>query len=147
MDMADGNFTANHRILGKKNGSQHDDRNDKIVLPPRSACPTWVHFYLTSRIPITITLRTQLISPKSGLSNRSNPIARVLVYKGFGPQLTDDHSVEHIPGQQNVADFFTKALPKSKYDQFHRYLVVNRDCMEDKRPKKKIKTITMDKTL
>jgi hypothetical protein len=55
--------------------------------------------------------------------------------------------VEHIPGQHNVADFFTKALPKSKFDQFHRYLVFNRDCVEGKRPKKKLKTITMDKTL
>ena len=55
--------------------------------------------------------------------------------------------VEHIPGQHNVADFFTKALPNSKYDQFRRYLVVNRDCMEEKRPRKKLKTITMDKTL
>ncbi len=55
--------------------------------------------------------------------------------------------VEHIPGQYNVAAFFTKALPTSKYDQFHRYLVFNRDCMEEKRPKKKLKTITMDKTL
>ncbi len=55
--------------------------------------------------------------------------------------------VEHIPGQHNVVDFFSKALPKSKYDQSHRYLVVNRDCMEEKRPKKKLKTITMDKTL
>jgi hypothetical protein len=51
--------------------------------------------------------------------------------------------VEHIPGQHNVADFFTKALPKSKFDQFHRYLVVNRDCVEGKRPKKELKTITM----
>ncbi len=55
--------------------------------------------------------------------------------------------VEHIPGQHNVADFFTKALPKSKFDQFHRYLAVSRDCMEEKRPKKKLKAITMDKTL
>ena len=55
--------------------------------------------------------------------------------------------VEHIPGQYNVADFFTKALPKSKFDQFHRYLVVNRNSLEEKRPKKKMKTITMDKTL
>ena len=55
--------------------------------------------------------------------------------------------VEHKPGQHNVADFLTKAIPKSKYDQFHRYLVVNRDCMVEKRPKKKLKTITMDKTL
>jgi hypothetical protein len=55
--------------------------------------------------------------------------------------------VEHIPGQHNIANFFTKALPKSKYDQFRRYPVVNRDCMEEKRPKKKLKTIKMDKTL
>ena len=55
--------------------------------------------------------------------------------------------VEHIPGQYNVADFFTKALPKSKFDQFHRYLVTNRNSLEEKRPKKKMKTITMDKTL
>jgi hypothetical protein len=32
--------------------------------------------------------------------------------------------VEHIPGQHNVAGFFTKALPKSKYDEFRRYLVL-----------------------
>ena len=56
-------------------------------------------------------------------------------------------NLEHIPGQHNVVEIFTKALPKSKYDQFHRYLVVNRDCAEGKRPKKKLKTITMDKTL
>ncbi len=55
--------------------------------------------------------------------------------------------LEHIPEKHNVADFFTKALPKSKYDQFHRYLVVNRDCMEEKRTKKKLQTITMHKTL
>ena len=55
--------------------------------------------------------------------------------------------VEHIPGQFNIADFFTKALPKSKYDQFHQYLVVNTDFSEYKRPQKKIKTVTMDKTL
>jgi hypothetical protein len=51
--MADGNFTTDHRQLGKKNGSQHD-RNDRIVLLPRSAYPTWIHFYLTSRIPIKL---------------------------------------------------------------------------------------------
>ena len=55
--------------------------------------------------------------------------------------------VEHIPGQFNIADFFTKALPKSKYDQFHQYLVVNTDFSENKRPLKKIKTVTMEKTL
>ena len=31
--MADGNFMTNQEMLGKKNGSNHADRNDKIVLP------------------------------------------------------------------------------------------------------------------
>ncbi len=30
--MADGNFITNQELLGKKNGSEHDDdRNDRIV--------------------------------------------------------------------------------------------------------------------
>ena len=31
--MADGNFMTNQEMLGKKNGSKHADRNDKIVFP------------------------------------------------------------------------------------------------------------------
>jgi hypothetical protein len=54
-DMADGNFTTNHTLLGKKkNGSEHDDRNDRFVFP-LGRPPTWVHFiYLTSVIPIRL---------------------------------------------------------------------------------------------
>ena len=33
MDMADGNFVTNQKMLGKKNGSKHVDRIDKIVFP------------------------------------------------------------------------------------------------------------------
>ena len=51
--------------------------------------------------------------------------------------------VEHIPGQYNIADFFTKALPKTKYDQFHRYIVINTEEKQAKR----MKTVTMEKTL
>ena len=40
-------------------------------------------------------------------------------------------NVERIPG----VDFFTKALPRTKYDQFHHYIVVNTDFSEEKRPK------------
>ncbi len=40
-------------------------------------------------------------------------------------------NVERIPG----VDFFTKALPRTKYDQFYRYIVVNTDFSEEKRPK------------
>ena len=36
-------------------------------------------------------------------------------------------NVEHIPG----VDFFTKALPRTKYDQFHHYIVVNTDFSEE----------------
>jgi hypothetical protein len=77
------------KYLGKRNGPQHD-RNDRIVLTPRSAYPTWDPLYLTSRIPIK--LRTYLISPKFGLSSRSNPRVLALVYKGYGPKLTYDSS-------------------------------------------------------
>jgi hypothetical protein len=31
MDMADGNFMTNQKLLKKKNGSKHVDRNDRIV--------------------------------------------------------------------------------------------------------------------
>jgi hypothetical protein len=77
------------KYLGKRNGPQQD-RNDRIVLTPRSAYPTWDPLYLTSRIPIK--LRTYLISPKFGLSSRSNPRVLALVYKGYGPKLTYDSS-------------------------------------------------------
>ncbi len=41
-------------------------------------------------------------------------------------------NVERIPG----VEFFTKALPKTKTkNQFHRYIVVNTDFSEEKRPK------------
>jgi hypothetical protein len=46
MDMADGNFTTNHTLLGKKNGSEHDDINDRIVFPlSLGRSPTWVHLF------------------------------------------------------------------------------------------------------
>jgi hypothetical protein len=35
--------TTNHKLLGKKNGSQHDDRNDKLF-SPEVGLPTWNHF-------------------------------------------------------------------------------------------------------
>ncbi len=33
--------------------------------------------------------------------------------------------VLHVPGIWNIADHFTKALPKNKFDQFIHYLIVN----------------------
>ena len=64
--------------------------------------------------------------------------------------------VRHIPGPTqslflHIGVYFRpnseQRLPKSKYDRFHQYLVVNSDFSENKRPQKKIKTVTMDKTL
>jgi hypothetical protein len=52
--------------------------------------------------------------------------------------------VELIPGQYNIADFFTKALPKAKYDQFHHYIVVDAELSEGKQAKR-MKTVTMEK--
>ncbi len=62
MDMADGNFTTNHTLLGKKNGSEHDDRNDRFCFPPRSA-PTWVHFTLP-HFSNTNKTKTSKVYPK-----------------------------------------------------------------------------------
>ena len=64
MDMADGNFTTNHTLLGKKNGSEHDDRWQKwqICFPPRSA-PTWVHFTLP-HFSNTNKTKTSKVYPK-----------------------------------------------------------------------------------
>jgi hypothetical protein len=61
MDMADGNFMTNQKLLGEKNGSKHADRNDRIVFPPDRppevryiSFPTWVHslphFSKTSKV-------------------------------------------------------------------------------------------------
>ena len=37
----------------------------------------------------------------------------------------------HIPGAWNVADFFTKPLPKQKFYQFYPYLAINMDTDND----------------
>jgi hypothetical protein len=55
-------------------------------------------------------------------------------------------SVTHIPGVWNIADFFTKALPKSKFYQFFAYLAVNLDD-EDVEVKLKSKTIRFQKEM
>ncbi len=54
--------------------------------------------------------------------------------------------IKHIAGQWNVADHFTKPLPKSKLLRFLHYLVINNDN-EPSEPSRKIKTITIPKRL
>ena len=62
MDMADGNFVTNQKMLGKKNGSKHADRNDKIVSPPRSVPRPGFIIYLTSLF--TNKTKTSKVYPK-----------------------------------------------------------------------------------
>jgi hypothetical protein len=54
--------------------------------------------------------------------------------------------VKHIPGYWNIADHFTKALPKQKFQQFLHFLVVNMDT-EPNETKLKSKTVTLPKVM
>jgi hypothetical protein len=54
--------------------------------------------------------------------------------------------VQHIPGYWNIADHFTKALPRHKFLQFLHFLVVNMDT-EPKETVLKSKTVTFPKNL
>ena len=51
-------------------------------------------------------------------------------------------NVQHIPGIWNIADHFTKALPKHKFYQFFQYMAVNLDN-EEAISKEKPSTITI----
>jgi hypothetical protein len=52
--------------------------------------------------------------------------------------------VQHLAGKFNISDFFTKSLPKDKFNQFYEYVVVNLD-KEPSVPHKRPKTVTMAK--
>ncbi len=52
--------------------------------------------------------------------------------------------VEHIPGRYNIADHFTKTLPKHIFDIFMQFLALNLDTIS-RRHKTKTQTITMPK--
>ena len=52
----------------------------------------------------------------------------------------------HVPGVWNIADFFTKALPKQKFYQFLAYLATNLDN-EDLEVKLKCKIVTFLKEM
>jgi hypothetical protein len=46
--------------------------------------------------------------------------------------------VQHLAGKFNISDFFTKSLPKDKFNQFYEYVVINLDrepTVQHKRPK------------
>ena len=81
--MADGNFMTNQEMLGKKNGSKHADRNDKIVFPLGRSPDLGSLF--TSLHYLLIRLKPRKFILNIGQS-KSNPLAvRVLAYMGYGP--------------------------------------------------------------
>jgi hypothetical protein len=53
--------------------------------------------------------------------------------------------VQHLAGRWNIADFFTKSLPKDKFEQFYAYLAINLDREPSVSRPKRV-TITMVKT-
>ena len=84
MDMADGNFMTNQEMLGKKNGSKHADRNDKIVFPPRSVPPDLGSLF-TSLHYLLIRLKPRKFILNIGQSKSIPWAVRVLAYMGYGP--------------------------------------------------------------
>jgi hypothetical protein len=50
--------------------------------------------------------------------------------------------MQHLAGRWNIADFFTKSLPREKFEQFYAYVVVNLD-LETPLQRQKRTTITM----
>jgi hypothetical protein len=54
--------------------------------------------------------------------------------------------IKHIRGEWNIADHFTKPLPRIKFLQFTNYLVINMDN-EETQQRVTIKTITIPKRL
>ncbi len=54
--------------------------------------------------------------------------------------------VSHVPGIWNIADHFTKPLPKDKFDQFTQFLIVNTDN-EPKTDQLKTSTVTFPKEM
>jgi hypothetical protein len=52
--------------------------------------------------------------------------------------------VQHLAGRWNIAEFFTKSLPREKFSQFARYVVINLND-EPQNKQHKITTITVVK--
>jgi hypothetical protein len=50
--------------------------------------------------------------------------------------------IKHLAGRWNISDFFTKSLPKEKFEQFVPYIVVT---LDEERPKPIRKTMVMEK--
>jgi hypothetical protein len=56
-----------------------------------------------------------------------------------------EFDVQHLAGRWNIADFFTKSLPKQKFEQFVRFLVTNL-IIDPPRLRLKSQTIALTKT-
>ena len=54
-------------------------------------------------------------------------------------------AVKHLAGRWNISDFFTKCLPREKFQQFYEYITVNLG-LEPQTRQRKSTTITFVKT-
>ena len=54
-------------------------------------------------------------------------------------------AVKHLAGRWNISDFFTKSLPREKFQQFYEYITVNLG-LEPQTRQRKSTTITLVKT-
>ena len=103
-DMADSNFIANHATLGNYVHEKEITLLDYNIgmartemtelFPPRSSYRPGFFICLTSLIHIR--LNHSYLSFKFGQSNLGTVRVRVYVNKGYGPQLTDDHSAHSL---------------------------------------------------
>jgi hypothetical protein len=53
-------------------------------------------------------------------------------------------AIRHLPGRWNISDFFTKPLPKEKFEQFTPYIIVPVDTHVGK---SQTRTIVLQKTV
>jgi hypothetical protein len=52
--------------------------------------------------------------------------------------------MQHLKGKYNIADFFTKPLPKEKFEQFTPYIIVQAGKKHDKNVRR---TVVLNKNL
>ncbi len=52
--------------------------------------------------------------------------------------------MKHLKGKYNIADFFTKPLPKEKFEQFTPYIIVQAEKKHDKNVRR---TVVLNRNL
>jgi hypothetical protein len=90
---------------------------------------------------------TVAIGLASGTMNAKGPKAMDMRFFWLVDRVAQQQFVvSHIAGIWNIADHFTKPLPKSKFYQFLPYIIVNMDN-ETPEPKQRSVTVTFPKEM